>query len=77
MFRYGRQVILSAPENLTVFLNLKTSLPAMRRFHTDTHRTQCCLEFRRHGNVSICVNKFLHFALKRYFITWRSNLTAV
>jgi len=51
------------------FWNLKTSLPAMRRFRTDSHRAQCCLEFSWHGNVSICGNKCFHFALKRYFIS--------
>jgi hypothetical protein len=48
--------------------SLKTSLPATRRSLTDSHRAQCCLEFSCHGNVSICVNKIFHFALKSYFI---------
>jgi hypothetical protein len=51
------------------FWNLKTSLPATLRFHTDSHRAQCCSEFSWHGNVSVCVNKFFHFALKHYFIS--------
>jgi hypothetical protein len=51
------------------FLNLKTSLPTMQCFHTDRHHVQCCLEFSWDGNVSVCVNKFFHFALKCYFIS--------
>jgi len=41
----------------------------MRRFHTDSHRAQCCLEFSWDGNVSTCVNKIFHFAFKRYLIS--------
>jgi len=44
-------------------------LPATRRFHTDSHRVQCCLEFSWDGTVSVYVNEFFHFALKRYFIS--------
>jgi hypothetical protein len=51
------------------FWSLKTSLPDTRRFHTDSHGVHCCLEFNWHGNVSICVNTFFQFALKRYFIS--------
>jgi hypothetical protein len=51
------------------FWNLKTILHAFQRFHTESHRAQCCLEFSWHGNISICVNKFFHFALKCYFIS--------
>jgi hypothetical protein len=51
------------------FWNLKICLPAMQYFHTDSHCAQCCLEFSWHENVSICINKFFHFALKRYFIS--------
>jgi hypothetical protein len=49
------------------FWNLKNSLPATRRFHTDSHRAQCCLEFSWDRNVSICVNKLFHFCLKMLF----------
>jgi hypothetical protein len=71
------------PETPDGFLNLKTSLPAMQRFHTDSHRAQCCLEFSWHVNVSICVNEFFHFALKRYFSSktfrcfWRTLYSGV
>jgi hypothetical protein len=37
------------------FWNLKTSLPATRRFHTDSHRAQCCLEFSWHENVPVLI----------------------
>jgi hypothetical protein len=51
------------------FWNLKASLPATRRFHTDNHRAQCCLVFSWHGNIIFCVNKCFHFAIKLYFIS--------
>jgi hypothetical protein len=57
------------PETPDGFWNIKTSLPATRCFHIDSHHAQCCLEFNWHGNVSICDNKFFHFALKRCFIS--------
>jgi hypothetical protein len=50
------------------FWNLKTSLPATRRFHTDSC-AQCCLEFSWDGNVATWVNKIFHFAFKRYLIS--------
>jgi hypothetical protein len=52
------------------FWNLKTNFPATRRFHTDSHRVQCYLEFNWHGNLSIWVTNFFHFALKRYSV-WK------
>jgi hypothetical protein len=41
----GYVLIQSAPETRDGFSNLKTSLPATRRFYTDSHRAQCCSEF--------------------------------
>jgi hypothetical protein len=42
--------------------------------HNDSYRAQCCLELSLHGNVSVCVNKFFHFALKRYFTSKRRQV---
>jgi hypothetical protein len=60
--------IQSASETPDGFRNLKTSLPATQRFHTDIHRAQCCLNSPWTWEC-ICVNKFFHFALKRYLIS--------
>jgi hypothetical protein len=40
----------------------------MQCFHTDSHCAQCCVEFTWAGAMVSAVNKFFHFALKRYFI---------
>jgi hypothetical protein len=42
----------------------------MRRFHTDIHRAQCCLELVETWEY-VRVNNFFffHFALKRYFVS--------
>jgi len=69
LYTYLMCLVQGAPETSDGFWNLKTSLPATQHFHTDNHCSQCCLEFSWHGNVSICVNKFFHFALKHYFIS--------
>jgi len=42
------------------FWNVKTSLPATLRFHTDSHRSQCSLNSPRTWECT-CGNKFFHF----------------
>jgi hypothetical protein len=71
---FERQSTISLPyigcaRKSNSFWNLKSSLPATRRFHTDSYRAQRSLEFSWHGNISFCVNNFFHFALKRHFIS--------
>jgi len=58
------------------FWNLKTSLPATRRYRTVSHCAQSCFEFSWHGNVSvlimfyICQNSYFVLKTVRYF--WRT-----
>jgi hypothetical protein len=54
-----------APEAPDGFLNLKTSFPATRRFHTViVHGVVWSLV--QMERWLICINKFFHLALKRY-----------
>jgi hypothetical protein len=50
----------SAPETPHGFRNLKTSLPATRRFHTDSHYAEWLFEFSM--DMEMYISVLIHFS---------------